>query len=47
MVMKGKLSGIVICLCEIVNYVKWVLVWLSFFVVGFGCNEIFCIYWKN
>lgn len=47
MAMKGKSSGTVIRLREIVNHVKWAPAWLSFLAAGLGCNEIFRIYWKN
>ena len=46
MAIKGKCSGTVIRLCEIINSVKWASAWLSFKAAGLGWNEISHIYWK-
>ena len=45
--LKGKCSGAVIWLREIINSVKWALAWLSFKAAGLGWYEISHIYWKS
>ena len=45
--LKGKCSGAVIRLREIINNVKWALAWLSFKAAGLGWYEISHIYWKS
>ena len=44
---KGKCSGAVIRLREIINSVKWASAWLSFKAAGLGWYEISHIYWKS
>ena len=45
--LKGRCSGAVIRLCEIINSVKWALAWLSFTAAGLGWYEISHICWKS
>lgn len=47
MFLKGKVSGVVIRLREIINYVKWVFAWISFVVLGLGWFGILSIFWRN
>ena len=47
MLMKGKASGVVIRLREIINQVKWASSWLSLIASGLGWFSILRIYWKN
>ena len=47
MAIKGKCSGAVIRLREIINSVKWASAWLSFKAAGLGWYEISHIYWKS
>ena len=47
MLMKGKASGVVIRLREIINHVKWAPAWLSLIASGLGWYSILRIYWKN
>ena len=45
--LKGKNSGAVLRLKEIINSVLWASAWLSFFALGNGWFSISSIYWKR
>ena len=45
--LKGKNSGAVVRLPEMINSVQWVSVWLSFIAAGYGWFFITHIYWKQ
>ena len=45
--LKGKNSGAVLRLKEIINSVLWARAWLSFFALGHGWFSISNIYWKR
>ena len=45
--LKGKNSGAVLMLKEIINSVLWARAWLSFFALGNGWFSISNIYWKR
>ena len=45
--LKGKNSGAVVRLREIINSVQWVSAWLSFIAAGYGWFFITHIYWKQ
>ena len=47
MAIKGKCSGAVFRLREIINSVKWASAWLSFKAAGLCWYEISHIYWKS
>lgn len=47
MKLKGKNSGVVLRLREIINCVKWAFAWLSFIAAGYGWFFISKIYWKG
>ena len=45
--LKGKNSGGIVRLREIINSVQWVSAWLSFIAAGYGWFFITHIYWKQ
>ena len=45
--LKGKNSGAIVRLREIINSVQWVSAWLSFIAAGYGWFFITHIYWKQ
>ena len=45
--LKGKNSGAVVRLREIINFVQWVSRWLSFIAAGYEWFFITHIYWKQ
>lgn len=47
MLLKGKASGAVIRLREIINHVKWASAWISFVALGLGWFGISSIFWRN
>lgn len=47
MLLKGKASGAVIRLREIINHVKWASAWISFVALGQGWFGISSIFWRN
>lgn len=47
MLLKGKASGAVIRLREIINHVKWASAWISFIAAGNGWFGVLSIFWKN
>ena len=47
MVLKGKATGVVIRLPELINHTKFASAWLSFIAAGLGWYSISHIYWKR